>query len=164
MKRNSKSAASRVVAGLLLPAILSMSAMQAAEAVTWPDLPRKIGRGKLLPDMQEDRQYSIKTKSGKIHRGRKLIFSPVSVSFADSGASIPREQVTEIRIHHHGSWTAASFVPADKMVGDGSVFLTPLVFPLIPLLIGVTLAAVPFAVATEGVRRLLPSKTVQIAP
>src|SRR5258708_32470608 len=113
MKRNSKYAASRIVAGMLLPAILSMSAMQAAEAVTWPDLTKKIGQGKALSDNQEDRQYSIKTKAGQTYRGRKLIFSAEGVSFAESGASIPREQVTEIQIRHHGSWTAASFVPAD---------------------------------------------------
>jgi hypothetical protein len=146
-----------LIAGLLLPAILCVSTMEAAETVPWLDVPKKIGHTKVMPDC------SITTKAGQTYHGRQLTFSPVDVRI-DSGPAIPREQVAEIRIRRHESWPDAFFAPAGKIVGEGWILLTPLALPLIPVLIGVTVAAAPVVFVIEGVKRLRPAKVIRVAP
>jgi hypothetical protein len=166
MKANARHTASRIIAGVLVPAILSLSSAQAAEAVQWVDLPKKIGRGKTRLDSREDRQYRIVTKDGQTHGGGQLIFRSNDVSFTESGPSIPREQVKEIRIHRDRLISDALFAPASAVSqGSEAFFSNPVgIFLFIPVMLGVTAVAAPFVLPIEGVKRLLPDKVIKVAP
>lgn len=69
-------AASRITAGLLLPALLSLSTIHAAEIIAWSDVAGLIG--------QQDADYTVVTKNGVTLRDRRLIYSPLGVFLADS--------------------------------------------------------------------------------
>ncbi|HXP85011.1 MAG TPA: hypothetical protein VN841_09840 [Bryobacteraceae bacterium] len=158
----------RITAGLLLPAILS-STLHASETVRWADLPKEVGKGRVLFDGQEDREYMIITNTGKTYRDRTLLFKPSGVRFFEPTPFIPREQVIEIRIRHHVSWGEAFFVPGG-MVADifehhkGLDYVTPFDLLLIPVSVVVDLAAAPFVAAIESGRRLVPAKVIKVAP
>lgn len=164
MKTTTRRLASRITAGFLLPAILSFSTAQAADAVPWNDLPKKIGRGKMRSDDREDRQYRVLKRDGTICAGYQLIFSPTDVKLSRSGPPIPHEQVTEIRIHRDGSLSDALYAPAGPIVDDHDVFVTPLGLLFLPVLWGVIAVASPVVLPIEGVKRLLPDKVIKVAP
>jgi hypothetical protein len=159
---------SKLIAGLLMPAMLSL----AAEPVQWSDLPKKIGHGKMRSDGREDREYRVVTKDGAIHKGHAFIFSSVGVKVEASGPFIPREQVAEIRIHRDRKLRDALIAPTSliltPIVGsdDGFQLLItwPLLIPGIPLAFGVNAAAIPLILPTEGIRRLLPDEVFEVAP
>jgi hypothetical protein len=156
----------RLVAALLVPAMLSLSMAQAAEPVQWNDLPKKIGRGKMRSDGREDRQYRVVTKDGLVHTGYALTFSPVGVKVSLSEPSIPREQVAEIRIHRNGQLSDALDAPAVRVLepicrNDDLGFC---VLPLIPLAIGIMAASAPIVLPIQGIKRLLPDKVIKVAP
>lgn len=149
--------------------MLSLSTAQAADAVQWTDLPKKIGHGKMRPDNREDRQYRVLTKDGRSYVGYKLFFSPRDVSLSDSGPVIPREQVREIRIHRDRRFRDALVAPASAIVdsvcsGEEYCLVSPLVLLLIPLTLGATAVAAPFLLPIEGIKRLLPDTVVTVAP
>jgi hypothetical protein len=98
MKAATRRFTSGIVAGFLVPTILSMSTAQAAEPVQWIDLRKKIGDGKNWPNGLEDRRYCVVTKDGRNHVGYALSLSANGVRLGASGSVIPREQVAEIRI------------------------------------------------------------------
>ena len=164
MKTNKRRFPAGIVAGLLAPAILFLPTAQAADAVQWADLPKKIGHGKLRSDERENRRYSVVTKDGQTEIAYTLSFSATDVRLNESGPSIPREQVAEIRIHRDGRWLDAFFAPAgailDVCSGEGYV----LVFLAMPVALGVTVAASPITLPIEGVKRLLPDKVIKVAP
>jgi hypothetical protein len=87
MKLTPKYNASKLIIGLLMPAVLSICTMHAAE-VRLSDLPKKIGQGKLDNQDREDREYTIITKTGTIYRDRGLIFTPDKIQLS-SGLMIP---------------------------------------------------------------------------
>ena len=140
-----------------MPAILSTSTLFAADAVQWDDLQKQV-KGR-------DNTYTVVTKSGGTYKGRDLIFGPTDVKFADSGPSIARDQVTEIWIRHDKRWAETIGAPADAILPhDGELLLTPLVIPLIPVMLGITAASAPVTLAIEGIRRLLPATVIKVAP
>jgi len=165
MKANALQFTSRIVAGLL-----SLSMAQAADAVRWNDLPNKIGHGKMRSDDREDRQYRIITKDGLTHVGYALIFSPADVKFTRAGASIPREEVTEIRIHRDRRLWDAFMAPSSTVLdptcrgANSFCFPGPVVLPLITLALGVNAAVAPITLPIEGIKRLLPDKVIKVAP
>ncbi len=149
-------AASRIAAGLLLPAMLSLFTLH-AETVKWSELPGMTN--------QQDAGYSVVTKTGHTFRGRQLVFNPLGVFVAGSGSFISQEKVAAIRIRHHGSWKEALFTPAAIfLVGTASMLDRVAIVLLLPVCVGVTAATAPFTLATEGVRRLLPARVIKIAP
>jgi hypothetical protein len=157
----------RITATLLVPAMLSLSTAHAAEPVQWNDLPQKLGRGKMRSDGREDRQYRVVTKDGVIHTGYALAFSARDVKVSPSEPAIPREQVTEIRIHRrHGPVSDALMAPAGKIFDndDVGVFFSPLVLLFIPVAIGITAVTAPIVLPIEGIKRLLPDKVIKVAP
>jgi hypothetical protein len=167
MKHTRRPAILRVAVSLLLPAILS-STLHAAKAVPWDDLPKKVGKGKLLPDGREDREYTIVTKTGETLRGRTPIFGPSGVNFSAEGPTIPREQVAAIRIRHHISW-GAIFEPAVFAAGMlacqawlGSSY--PEVWLLTPVALAVAVVGPPVQAVIESGRRLVPAKVIKVAP
>jgi hypothetical protein len=155
---------SRIVAGLL---VFSLSMAQAAELVQWNDLPKKIGHGKMRSDGREDRQYRVVTREGVIHAGYELIFSPIGVKISPSGPLIPREQVTEIRIHRDGGFSDALWAPGG-VIGSGLCRNDDLGFCLVllgrPVDFAVSLAAAPITLPIEGIRHLLPDKVIKVTP
>lgn len=158
-------ATSKIAARLLLPVILSLSTVQAAETVTWSEL-AKIA--------QKDQDYSILTKAGETFRGRQLMVGPSGVRFAESGTAIPREQVAEIHIRHHDSFGHALLAPAGKLFHEinpasGQDWYFPtyavLFLPvLLPVALGIDVAATPFTAAAESARRLRPATVITVAP
>jgi len=161
---------SKIIAGLLVPAILLLSTAQAADLVQWSDLPNKIGHGKMRSDDREDRQYRVVTKDGLTHAGYALIFSPTDVRFTLSGGSIPRDQVKEIRIHRDRRLWDAFLAPSSAVL-DGTCrssnsfcFPGPTVLPLITLALGADAAVAPITLPIEGIKRLLPDKVIKVAP
>jgi hypothetical protein len=161
---------SKIIAGLLAPAILSLSTAQAAELVQWNDLPNKIGHGKMRSDDREERQYRVVTKDGVIHAGYALIFSPTDVEFTPAGPSIPREQVKEIRIHRARRLWDAFLAPSSAVLdrtcrtADSFCFPAFAVLPLITVSLGVDAAVAPITLPIEGIKRLLPDKVIKVAP
>jgi hypothetical protein len=159
----------RLVAALLVPAMLSLSMAQAAQPVQWNDLRKKIGWGKIRSDGRVDRQYRVVTKDGLIHTGYELTFSPIDVTVSPSGSSIPREQVTEIRVHRNGRLADALLAPGGKVFdplchSDVLCSLaSPFVLPLMPVAIGITVGAAPIVLSIEGIKRLLPDKVIKVA-
>src|SRR5208282_1016819 len=116
MTRNPRLTAFRLVAGALLPAILSVSTLQAAETARWAELPSRIC--KLQTDCPEDREYSITTKDGQTFRGQELGFDRTGgVRVKRVGPSIPGAQVAEVRTRHRMPWIAALLLPAGKALG-----------------------------------------------
>jgi hypothetical protein len=163
------------MASVLVPAMLSLSTAQAADAVQWIDLPKKIGKGKMRTDGREDRQYRVVTKDGQIYAGYRLLFGPASVRLSDSGPQIPREKVTEIQIHRDGRLRDALFAPGGEAMalilkpvcgGDLDYCLPLLLFvPLLaPVALGVSAAAAPIVLPIQGIKRLLPDKVIKVAP
>jgi hypothetical protein len=154
-------AASKIIAGVL-PVILSLATLRAAETVAWPDLPWRIG--------DKERGYSVITKSGAIFRGRTLLFTSTDVRLTQSGPAIPREQVVEIRIDRHEPWKDALLAPAYEVIGRTPFILFFFVDnPVVNILgwiptAGVIAATAPAVAATEGVRRLLPPKVIKVTP
>jgi hypothetical protein len=161
---------SKISAGLLVPAILLLSTAQAADLVQWSDLPNKIGHGKMRSDDREDRQYRVVTKDGLTHVGYALIFSPADVKFTRSGPSIPREQVTEIRIHRDRRLWDAFMAPSSAVLDPTCRGANSFCFPgsTVLLLITVALSAdaavSPITLPLEGIKRLLPDKVIKVAP
>jgi hypothetical protein len=170
MKANKRCFPSRVTALSLVLALLSFSSAQAAEAARWVDLPKKIGRGKMRWDHREDRQYRVVTKDGQTHVGRKLIFSPTDVRLWESGASIPREQVVEIRMHRDALLSDALLAPARALFsgsGGGGGYdwgFDPWQLQLLPVALAVVAAAAPLVLPVEAVKRRLPDKVIRVAP
>jgi hypothetical protein len=164
MKTNPRRFASRTNTSFLVSVMLSLSTAQAAEPVQWTDLPKKIGHGKIRSDNREDRQYRVVTKDGRTYVGYKLFFRPNDVSLSESGPTIPREQVAEIRIHRDGRLSDALYAPAGPIVDDHGVFLTPFGLLLLPVLWGVMAVAAPVVLPLEGVKRLLPDRVFTVAP
>jgi hypothetical protein len=161
--------ASRIIAGLLVPAVLSLTTAIAGDAVPWNDLPKKIGRGKMRTDSREDRQYRVVTKDGLIHVGYKLLFSPKDVRLADSGASISREDVVEIRIHRDALLADALGAPAAVLLPSGGGaggwdFGNPWQLLLLPVGLGVVVATAPVVLPIQGFKRLLPDRVIRVAP
>jgi hypothetical protein len=168
MKTTKQRFVSRTIAGLLLPAMLSLSTVQAADAVQWNDLPKKIG-GKMRTDNPDRHQYWVVTKDGQMYAGSALFFGPRSVGFTESGPAILREQVTEIRIHRYGSLLEALFRPAASITegGGGGEYGFGDPFDLLLLVFaGLTITAVaaPIVLPIEGVKRLLPDRVIKVAP
>jgi hypothetical protein len=152
---------SRIVAGFL---VLSLSMAQAAESVQWNDLPKKIGRAKMRSDGRENRQYRVVTREGVIHAGYELIFSPSGVKICPSGPLIPREQVTEIRIHRDGRFSDALWAPGGaiaKGLCQGDDFGFCFVLGL-PIDLGLSLAAAPITLPIEGIKHLLSDKVIKV--
>ena len=172
MKVNKPRFPCRNIALLLVLALLYLPSAQAAEGVPWADLPKKIGRGKMRLDGREDRLYRVVTKDGLTHVGRPLIFSPKGVTLGESGSIIPREQVVEIRIHRDRLLFDALAAPGNALFSGAlgkdeyglfswRVLLLPV---LIPLTLGVNVAAAPVSVSVEAIKRRLPDKVVRVAP
>jgi hypothetical protein len=171
MKANKRRFLCRPIALSLVLSVLSFSTAQAAEGVRWVDLPKKIGRGKIRSDDREDRQYRVVTKDGLTQVGHKLIFSPTDVRLTDSGPSIPREQVVEIRIHRDRRISDALLAPGSAVflaaVGKDEYWIFSwrvlLVPVLVPVTLGVVAAAAPVSLSVEAIRRRLPDKVVRVA-
>jgi hypothetical protein len=171
--KHTRRRALQIIASLLLPAILS-STLHAAETVRWADLPKKVGKGKALFDGQEDREYMIITKAGETYRSQTLLFGPTDVSLTEPDRSVPSEQVAEIRIRHRMRWTDAFLAPPAIGLGAlANVFSSgelgigpppPEDFLLLPLALGVGLAAAPFVAVIEGTRRLVPARALKVKP
>jgi hypothetical protein len=163
---------SRLIALSLVLALLSLSSVQATESVRWTDLPKKIGRGKVRSDGRGDRQYRVITKDGLTHVGYKLMFGPNDVRLTDSGPSIPREKVVEIRIHRDGRLSDALRAPggavASGLIGrDEAWYITwkALLLPvLVPVALGVDAAAAPVVIPVHAIKRRLPDKVIRVAP
>lgn len=170
MNTNTSRLASRIAVGLLVPAMLSVSIAQAAEAVAWDELPQKLELNR-IHGKRPNRRYHVVTTAGKTYADYGLVFSPTDVKLPYAGSSIPREQVKEIRISRHGRFWDAFFVPADGLLthigGDeGWILLVvpPTSLVMVPLSVGLTAAAAPIVLPTEGIKRLLPDKVIQVAP
>ena len=167
MKANSRHFASRSIAVLL-----SLSAAWAADPVPWADLAKIIGHGKMRSDGREDREYRVVMKSGISHVGHQLFIGRNGLSFAPSGAIIPREQVAEIRIHREALLWDALKKPGGTVFdplcsGGGGVLcllIGPFVLLLIPVAIGITAAAAPIVLPIEGIKRLLPDRVIKVTP
>ncbi len=124
-------------------------------------------------DGREDREYSVVTKDGVVHKGYALTFSSIGVKVEASGSFIPREQVTEIRIHRDRKLWDALIAPSGPLlkplVGgddeDGRILFTwPLLLPAIPVALAVDVAAAPLVLPIEGIKHLLPDKVFKVAP
>jgi len=170
MNTNTRRLTSRIAAGLLVPAMLSVSTAQAAEAVPWDELPKKLELNR-IHGKRPNRQYHVVTTDGKTYADYGLVFSPTDVKLMYAGSSIPREQVKEIRISRHGRFWDAFFVPADALltrIGGEDAFVLLLIPPIslvmVPLSVGLTAAAAPIVLPTEGIKRLLPDNVIQVAP
>lgn len=171
MKANRRRFASPRIASLLVPAILSMSAAQAADAVQWADLPKTIGHGRMRSDNREDRAYRVVTKADLIYSSHELIFSPHAVAVSRTGPSISREEVAEIRIHRDTRLSDALVAPGRKVLhsvcrGDYDYCVPVLLFfpVLLPVALGASAVAAPFILPVEGVKRLLPDRVIKVAP
>jgi hypothetical protein len=150
-------AASKIAAGLLLPAMLSLGTARAAETRTWPELPDKIGN--------QGADYSVVTKTRENFRGRQLAFNPLRVFVAGPDSIVAQEQVAEIHIRHHESWKEVIVAPAAHMIASAPSMISPVgIWFLVPAGAGVTVVTAPFTLAIEGLRRLLPAKVIQLAP
>jgi len=156
----------RITAALLLPAILSVSTLQAAETVAWADLPKKVGA------QRGDRDFTVTTNTGESYHSRTHLFSFSGVSLAEPDRSVPRDQIAEIRIHHRVPWkdaflTAPAVVCVPLFLGlsadDTAARVVTLVL-LAPVALGVGLAAAPFVAVIEGGQRLAPAKVIKVAP
>lgn len=163
MKAKTKRCTSKIIAGLLVPFTVFATTAVAGDAVSWNDLPKKIGHGKMRTDNREDRQYRVVTKDGLTHVGYQLLFSPTDVKLADSGPSISREDVVEIRIHRDQILMDALFAPAAVVLPDSVD--DPLEFILrLPVAMGAVAVSAPVVLPIQGVKRLLPDKVVRVAP
>jgi hypothetical protein len=148
----------RIIVALLVPAMLS----QAAELVQWGDLPKKIGHGKM-------RQYRVVLKDGLTYAGYELIFSRIGVKVVPSGPLVPREQVTEIRIHRDRNLWDGVRAPAVAILdplcsNDELCLLNPITLLAIPVAFGLSVAAAPITLPIEGIKRLLPDRVLKVAP
>jgi len=146
---------SRIVAGCLLPAILSMSTAQAAQLVAWKDLRAKVGT-----DIHHE--YRVITKTGARFGPGNIEITAEGINLS-TGDTVPRAQVAEIRIHHVKKWSDAMAAPGVAMVESSGENIELAVF-LLPVLIITTIAAVPVTLSVEGIRRLLPDKVIKVAP
>jgi hypothetical protein len=148
---------------VLLTSILALSSAQAADAVRWEDLPKKIGHSK---SEHIDREFTVVTRDGNTRKGHGIILDPKGVQFSDGSTAIPREEVAEIRIHHHERMSEAAEAPTAAVfskLDEGWIF-TPLFLLVIPAMCGVYAATAPPAIVVEGFRRMLPDKVVKVEP
>lgn len=172
MKRQQACCCSRFIAVSLLTMMLSLSTLQAREPVTWNDLGKKIGHGRMRPDNREDREYRVITKDGAMHVGRPLYIQASGIRLGEAGLIIPREQVAEIRIHCDRRWRDALLTPGGVFfsffVGSDEYWILSwrvLLLPaLLPATVGVVAASAPVALPVEAIRRRLPDKVVRVAP
>ena len=147
----------KIITCLVLTATLSVSTMQGADAVQWEDLPKKIGHG--------SHRYRVVTKDGQTYTAHELLFSPTGVGLSNAGPFVPREKVTEIRIHRFREPLSQTLVaPIGAVIGHDVVSYNPLedLF-LVPASFVFTAAAAPIVLATHGVKRLLPDKVIKVA-
>ena len=146
----------RITAGFLIPAVLFVPTIRAGETVAWVDLPKKLG------DHPKKRHYRVVTKDGHGYAATQLVFSPNDVRLSDSGPSIMRDQVLEIRIPRHRPLWDAVAAPAaavtDRLCSD--CFDAFVVIPLILLDFAIVAVTLPI----EGVKRLWPDKVIKVAP
>ena len=146
MKANKEHFVAGSIARLLVPAMLFMSAAQAADTVQWADLAKTIGHGKMRSDNREDREYRVVTKAGSIYVGQGLSFSPVAVNVDPLGPSVPREDVMEIRVHRDGRLSDALVLHGGRLLdptcGRGGYCLpSPILFFIMPVVLGATAVA-----------------------
>jgi hypothetical protein len=152
--------------------LLSLSTAWAGEPVPWADLAKTVGHGKMRSDGREDREYRVVTKAGTGYVGHQIYIGPSGLSFAPSGAMIPRDQVAEIRIHREALLWDALKKPGGEVFdplcsgggGDLCLLIGPFVLLLIPVAIGITAAAAPFVLPIEGIKRLLPDRVIKVTP
>lgn len=139
---------------LLVASIFAISSAQAADAVRWEDLSKKIGNG-------YGRQYTVVTKDGNTRKGIVLAVRPDGVLLNGSVPEIPKDDIAEVRVHHHLAFREASGKAMFRGSGSDEIwFLTPLVFLVFP----VYAVTAPPAVAFEVIRRMLPDKVIKVAP
>ena len=170
MKMTAWRSTRRIIAACLVQATFSFATAR-AETVPWADLPAKLGLDKTPPYNLHGRHYSVGTKDGSIQAGGELLFGPKGVQLTDAGPTIPREQVSEIRIRRHRAWLDALGAPGIRFV-NGIIFKTCtneeycilLVLALIPVAVGVSAAAAPVVLPVEAVKTLLPDRVIQVAP
>ena len=169
MKMTAWRSTRRIIAACLVQATFSFATAR-AEAVPWANLPARLGLDK-PPYNSHGRQYSVVTRTGAIHNGGELFFGPQGLQLLDAGPTIPREQVSEIRIRRHRAWLDALGAPGIRFV-NGIIFKTCtneeycilLVLALIPVAVGVSAAAAPVVLPVEAVKTLLPDRVIQVAP
>ena len=142
---------------LVLAPILAISSAQAADAVRWEDLPKKIGTGNA-------REYTIVTKDGNTQKGLALDFSPKGVRLNLAAPVIPWDEVAEIRVHHHQRMSDAAAAPAARVFRDVQESWLLFFWALFPALVVTYGATAPPAIAVEAVRRMLPDKVIKVAP
>jgi hypothetical protein len=158
------------ITSLLVPAILSLSTASAADPVLWTELAKTVGHGKMRSDGREDREYRVVTRAGIGYVGHQIYVGPHAVSLGPAGPVVPREQVAEIRIHRDALLWDSLTTPGGKVFdpicsgGDFCFLVSPIVFLLIPVAIGITAAAAPFVLPIEGLKRLLPDRVIKVTP
>jgi len=137
---------SRFVALSMVPVLLSLSTAQAAKPIQWKDLGKKIGHGRLGTDGREDREYRVMTKDGAMHADRRLHVFSTGIQLGEAGPMVSRDQVVEIRIHHHRPGLDILLAPAEALFsgvgeGDGSGYdfgpVDPWLLMLVPVALGV---------------------------
>jgi hypothetical protein len=102
------------------------------------------------------------TKHGQLHAGYKVIFSSTGLQLADSGPSIAREEITEIRIQRDGLLSDALFAPGSALFqssGGGGDYYFPIFDPieiifLIPVALGITAATALVTMPMHAIKRL----------
>jgi hypothetical protein len=141
---------------LVLTPILAISSAQAADAVRWVDLPKKIGTGKA-------REYTVTTRDGNTKKGTTLAITPTGIQLGDSSPIISREEVAQVRVHHHQHILDAAGAPTESAFADSGEgwLISPV---MIPFMCVVYAATAPPAMAVEAVRRMLPDKVIKVAP
>jgi hypothetical protein len=146
----------RTIAGLLLLAMLSISAMQAAETVRWQDLDAKIQKDR------HNREYTVITRSGEKFRGFGLGNGPEGIRFHTPGPTIPKEDIVEIRIRYSKLFSDALIEPGGAVL-FGNI-LSPWTTVLIPVSIGAMVVSAPVVSVIEGVKHLRPTRVIKIVP
>jgi hypothetical protein len=153
--------------------VWSGSAARAADPVSWDDLPAKIGHGKAVfsidfdgNSQREDRAFTVVTTAGeKVHLNSMGIDN---THLWGDGFDIPREQVDEVRIRHKGSFNEVITQSVEgglfvcnhlgKACEHAAVFIA-----VIPVAVAYGIVSTIPCLAIEGIRRLLPAKTIKVA-
>jgi hypothetical protein len=151
--------------GFMIPTV---STARAADVVSWDDLPRKIGHGKVIFTLDfaegnhEDRAYTVVTTSGE-----KVRFSAMSIDSRHlwgAGHDIPGNRVSEVRIHHKGQFAdplTEAFRGGIFLCGHLACNEVGLV-GVIPVAIGYGVVSTVPLIAVEGIRRLFPAKVIKV--